>query len=195
MNVTGISGSPNANGSTAYAVKHALEAAAALGLDTRYIDLSDKVIHPCRGCWSCQKARKCRYQDDMQEIHEALRWADGIVLGSPVYFGMISGQMKVMMDRCVLFRPSYDQPFELSGKVGCGIACGGFRNGGQETTLQNMQTFFLQQGMAAINDGPPFSHAGGTIVGEAREDAVGLKTIFSMMRNLAAVLGKGGPRT
>ncbi len=194
MNVLGICGSPNADGNTAHAVKYGLSVISALGFDTRCIELHDKEIHPCRACWSCVKTRRCRIEDDMQMIHEALRWSDGVVFGSPVYFGMVSGQMKVMMDRCVVFRSGTDLDFELHGKVGCGIACGGFRNGGQETTLQNIQTFFLQQGMIVINDGPFLSHAGGTIVGNAREDGVGLKTIGNMMNNLAATLSAGTRR-
>ena len=190
MNVLGISGSPNAKGNTAYAVHYALDVISGLGFATRYIGLHDKNIHPCTGCSNCSKTRRCKFQDDMQPIYEALRWSDGVVLGSPVYFGMVSGQMKLMMDRCVLFRSSYDQPLELQGKVGCGIACGGFRNGGQETTLQNIQTFLLQQSMLVINDGPSFSHAGGTIVGDARKDKIGLKTILNTMSNLAATLDR-----
>lgn len=95
-----------------------------------------------------------------------------------------------MMDRCVVFRPGYELPLELSGKTGCGIACGGFRNGGQETTLQNIQTFLLQQNIKVINDGSGFSHAGGTIVGTAKEDSLGLKTIENLANNLRFFLNK-----
>jgi multimeric flavodoxin WrbA len=92
--------------------------------------------------------------------------------------GMVSGQMKTMMDRTVMLRVQGE--FELSGKVGAGIACGGFRNGGQELTLQCMHTFFLQQDMVAIADGPRFSHSGATIVGQAAEDDLGLQTIKNL---------------
>jgi multimeric flavodoxin WrbA len=124
----------------------------------------------------------------MEEIYEGLRWCDGLVLASPVYFGLVSGQLKTMMDRCVCFRPEYDKPLALSGKTGCGIACGGFRNGGQETTLQNMHTFLLQQDMRVINDGQGFSHAGAAVVGEARDDELGLRTVRNMAMNLLASL-------
>ena len=74
--------------------------------------------------------------------------------------------------------------FELSGKVGAGIACGGFRNGGQELTLQNMQTYLLQQDIYAIADGPGYSHSGAAIVGRAAEDAVGLQTVENLARRM-----------
>jgi len=124
----------------------------------------------------------------MEDILDAMRWSHGMLIGSPVYFGMVSGQLKVMMDRCVVLRPSYNAPMEMTGKVGGGIACGGFRNGGQETTLQNIQTFLLQQNMQVINDGLGYSHAGGTIVGEAKADHLGLRTAENLARNMAMML-------
>jgi multimeric flavodoxin WrbA len=184
MNILGISGSPNSNGNTAYAVQYALEICKAEGFEVKYVSVAGKTINPCLGCWNCTDEGTCVHIDDMVEIYDALRWCNCLILGSPVYMGMVSGQMKVLMDRCVLFRPSYNLPLKLAGKTGCGIACGGFRNGGQETTLQNIHTFLLQQNMKVINDGFPFSHAGGTIVGNAKEDSLGLETIKNMMLNL-----------
>jgi multimeric flavodoxin WrbA len=87
------------------------------------------------------------------------------------------------MDRTVLFRTG--GRFELSGRVGAGIACGGFRNGGQELTLQSMHTFFLQQDMYAIADGPRFSHSGAAIVGRAAEDKIGLQTVENVALRVA----------
>lgn len=188
MNVLGIAGSPNQKGNTAYAVQYALDILAKAGITTRFISLADKTIHPCTGCWHCTTHRDCIFEDDMAEIADALRWCDGLIIGSPVYFGMVSGQTKVMMDRCVMLRAFRDAPFELAGKVGGGIACGGFRNGGQEITLQNIQTFLLQHNMHAISDGPGYSHSGAAIVGKAQKDELGLQTVHNLAVNLIAQL-------
>ena len=188
MNVLGISGSPNAKGNTAYAVRYALDVLQGDGVSTCFISLAGKDIQPCSGCWSCTITQQCVFDDDMTEILDAMRWSDGMLLGSPVYMGMVSGQLKVMMDRCVVLRPGYEAPMELTGKVGGGIACGNFRNGGQETTLQNIHTFLLQQNMQVVNDGQGYCHAGGTIVGEAKEDSLGLCTVENLARNLALAL-------
>ncbi len=192
MNVLGISGSPHKNSNTAFALKYALGILKKQNIQTKYITLAAKKIHPCRGCWKCAQGRRCVDPDDMDEIIQAMRWCNGLVLASPVYFGLVSGQLKVMMDRCVVLRPGYDLPLEMLGKTGCGIACAGFRHGGQELTLQNIQTFLLQQGMQVINDGPPYSHSGGTIVGTAQEDILGLKTIENMMHALKSALSRRG---
>lgn len=119
----------------------------------------------------------------MTPIYDALRHCDGLILASPVYLGMVTGQMKVMMDRTLVFRAT--GRFELSGKVGGGISCGGARNGGQELTLQCMHTFFLQQDMYAIADGPRGSHSGAAIFGRADDDAMGLETVESLAQRLA----------
>lgn len=187
MNILGISGSPRKRGNTAYAMQYALDLLRAEHADTRYISLSEKTIHPCTGCWHCTKTKQCTFDDDMTEIIEAMRWCDGLVVGSPVYIGMISAQLKAVIDRSVLLRVG-EPGFEMAGKIGCGIACGGFRNGGQELTLVNIQTFLLQHNMLAISDGPRYSHSGATIVGEAQSDEVGLKTIDNLMYNLTTML-------
>jgi multimeric flavodoxin WrbA len=188
MKILGISGSPRKNGNTSFAVQHALEILRREGAETEFIPLAGKNIHACTGCWACQKDRRCVFDDDMAEILDAMRWCDGLILGSPVYFGMVSGTLKDMMDRTVPFRPHYDQEMEMAGKVGAGIACAGFRNGGQETTLQNIHTYLLQQNMRVINDGSGFSHAGGTIMGEAKDDELGLRTVENLARNMVRML-------
>lgn len=182
MLVLGICGSPHAEGNTAFALRRALSVIGEQGIETSYISLAGKQITPCDGCFGCRKGG-CHHSDDMLMIYEAMRHCDGLVLASPVYMGLITGQMKVMMDRTVVFRTG--GRFELSGRVGAGIACGGFRNGGQELTLQAMHTYFLQQDIYAIADGPRFSHSGAAIVGSAAQDRVGLETVENLALRVA----------
>lgn len=192
MNVLGIFGSLNADGNTAFAVRDALEILRRKGIQTQFIFLAGRDIHPCDGCWSCAAERQCRYQDDMEEIIAGMLWCHGLILGSPVYFGMVSGSLKVMMDRSVLLRPSYGDVMEIAWKIGGGIVCGGFRNGGQETTLQNIHLFLLQQNMRVVSDGTGYSHMGGAIVGEAKSDDLGLQTVENLARNLLFMLKQPG---
>ena len=182
MRVLGICGSPHPNGNTAYALRRALMMVEREGIETGYVSLAGKELTPCDGCFACQRGG-CVHDDDMRPLYDQMRACDGLILGSPVYMGMVSGQLKVLMDRTVVFRTG--GRFELSGRVGAGIACGGFRNGGQELTLQCMHTYFLQQDMYAIADGPRFSHSGAAIVGSAAEDAVGLATVENLALRVA----------
>jgi len=186
MKILAINGSPRANGNTAYALTYALSRFQELGVETKLIQLAELEIKPCGGCFHCI-GHDCVHEDDMKQVEEAMRWCDGLVLGSPVYMGMVTGQMKTMMDRSVTLRVN---GWQMSGKVGGGIACGGFRNGGQELTLQNMQTFFLQQDMVAVADGPHFSHSGAAVVGEAAKDPIGLQTIDNLVTKIVKTIGQ-----
>jgi multimeric flavodoxin WrbA len=185
--ILGICGSPHREGNTAYALRHALAIIEESGVSTSYMALLELNIGACDGCFACRTGR-CVHSDDMELVYEALRACDGLILASPVYMGMVTGQMKTMMDRTVLFRTG--GRFELSGKVGAGIACGGFRNGGQELTLQNMQTYLLQQDIYAIADGPGYSHSGAAIVGRAADDAIGLQTVENLARRMVQAVIK-----
>lgn len=185
LDVLGINGSPRADGNTAHALAYALGLLAQEGFTTATVALSGRTIHPCDGCWACRQG-PCVHDDDMSPICEQLRRCRFLLVASPVYMGMPPGQLKVMMDRSVALRARRGQEFALSGKHAAGIACGGFRNGGQEFTLQCLHTFFLQHDMLVIADGPRFSHSGATIVGRTDDDEVGKETI----RNLAARIGR-----
>jgi multimeric flavodoxin WrbA len=185
--VLGICGSPRPSGGTAQALHHALEILQSYEIETEYIGLSDKTITPCDGCLHCNLG-KCRWDDDMLKIYEAMEHCDGLILASPVYFGQVSGQLKTLMDRTILFRTG--GRFKLSGKIGAGIACGGFRNGGLELTLQCMHTFFLQQDMMVISDGPSYSHSGAAVISAPSRDAEGNRTIESLARRMAKALQK-----
>jgi len=187
MKVLGISGSPNKNGSTAYAVRYALDALEKDGLETRYLSLAGREIHPCTGCWKCAETGQCIFDDDMAEIIDGMKWCHGLILASPVYFGLITGQMKVMMDRSAPIR-AHKNAFGMAGKIGGGIACGAFRNGGQELTLQCIHTLMFQHNMRLVSDGPPYAHSGATIVGQAEDDELGLKTVANLAKNIATML-------
>ncbi|MBN1120594.1 MAG: flavodoxin family protein [Anaerolineae bacterium] len=192
MKVLGISGSLNTNGSTAYAVQHALEHLMEKGVTTRYLTVAGRDITPCDGCWACRDAGVCVYGgDDMDEIVDSMRWCDALIVGSPVYFGLLSGPLKIVMDRSLVLRTG-DERFEMTGKPGAGIACGGFRNGGQEMTLKCIQTWMLIHNMIVVSDGAPFSHFGATIVDDARSDELGLKTVRNMADHLQAVTARMG---
>ncbi len=188
MRILGLSGSRRADGSTAFAVKHALRAAEAEGADTAYLSVAGRKIEPCLGCWTCAERGTCVHDDDMGEIVEEMRRCDGIIIGSPVYFGLVSSQLKTVMERCVVLRPSYEKPYAMSGKIGGGIACAGFRHGGQELTLQNISTFLMQLHVMAVSDGPGFSHSGAAIAGEAKDDETGLRMAENLARNMVRLL-------
>jgi multimeric flavodoxin WrbA len=99
MNIIGFSGSPRRDGSTAWAVGQVLDGAKDVGAITHFFSASDLDIKPCQGCLGCTKGDGCVIKDDMRKIYAALKTADALVLGAPIYMGQMSAQAKAFTDR------------------------------------------------------------------------------------------------
>ena len=102
MKILAVNGSPRGEGSnTQIMLKAFLKGAASEGADTEIILLSEKTIHPCKGCWACwvKTPGKCIQKDDMGEILEKLWASDLLLFASPLYVDCVSGLMKNFMDR------------------------------------------------------------------------------------------------
>ena len=99
MNIIGVSASPHKAGNTAWAVDTILEGAREQGAQTESWYFSDLDIKPCGGCLGCVKGDGCVIDDDMQKLYSALKRADALVLGSPIYMGQMTAQAKIFADR------------------------------------------------------------------------------------------------
>jgi multimeric flavodoxin WrbA len=99
MRVLGIVGSPRKNGNTEILMREALRIARDAGGGTDMFLMSEKQVAPCDACGTCFEVGSCVVQDDMQELYDLMERADGIIIGSPVYFGSVSAQTKAIMDR------------------------------------------------------------------------------------------------
>ncbi len=89
VRIIGLSASPRKDGNTEILVKEALKAAKRKGAETEFISLAGKEIQPCQACYNCrleESKGKCAIEDDLPEIFEKFKKADGIIIGSPVYF-------------------------------------------------------------------------------------------------------------
>jgi multimeric flavodoxin WrbA len=99
MNIVGFIGSPRSTGSTAWAVNKVLEGASEQGATVQTFKTGSLELKPCQGCLGCTKGDGCVLKDDMQQIYAALKTADALVLGAPIYMGQMSGQAKIFTDR------------------------------------------------------------------------------------------------
>ncbi|MDD6286547.1 MAG: flavodoxin family protein [Methanobacteriaceae archaeon] len=184
MKVVGIVGSPRSKGNTEFLVQTALNRIASEGIETKLITLHDKDINFCRGCDACKKTDKCVIDDDMIDITEIVRDADGIIMSSPVYFGDMTGLAKTFIDRLRPLRNNH----ALKNTVCGAISTGGFRNGGQESTIASIHDFFLIQGAIIIGDNRPTAHYGGTGAGNTSADDVGIETSVNLATRMVDVL-------
>ena len=101
MKVCIVNSSPRFGGNCDVLCQQFAKGAGDAGHAVERIDLREKDLHPCLGCYGCRNTHVCVRKDDMQEILPKLIEADVIVLASPVYFYSVSSQMKMMIDRCV----------------------------------------------------------------------------------------------
>lgn len=193
INILGISGSPRPK-ATDYAVQEALKYAQdKYSANTRYFSASKKKLNFCIHCDYCIRTKEgCIHKDDISsELYEMMEWADAWVIGTPVYQGTVSGQTKVMMDRCraILAR----DPKLFKNKVGMAIADGGDRVGGQEPAIQTILNFYVISEMIPVGGGSFGANLGGTFWSKDKgaegiiEDEEGMKGLRRTMDNLVAM--------
>ncbi|MEG6584799.1 flavodoxin family protein [Dendrosporobacter sp. 1207_IL3150] len=105
MKVLAFVGSPRGNGNTARMVDAVCKGAAAVGHDIETINVTRLNIHDCTACCACKvgKVEYCALNDDMQKLYPKIIEADCIVVGTPVYMGQMSGQLKNFFDRWYTF--------------------------------------------------------------------------------------------
>jgi multimeric flavodoxin WrbA len=103
MKVTAFQSSPRIDGNTDILLKETLKPIYESGHDVKLFKLNFMNIKPCQDCGGCDKTGKCIINDDMDEIYDAIREADRIILASPIFFFGLSAQAKIMIDRCQSF--------------------------------------------------------------------------------------------
>lgn len=192
MKVLGICGSPR-DGATEFLLKNALKDLESESIETRFITVRDKDISPCTHCNECVDTKgKCSIYDDMDEIYDALREADGIILASPIHFGSISAQLKAVIDRCqAMIMEDLDI---FKNKVGISIVVGGDRSGGQELAIQQINTFYLLNKIIPVSGGSFGANLGACLWSQddgaegVKNDEYGLKTLDMTIKNFKEFL-------
>ncbi|MBC8875662.1 MAG: flavodoxin family protein [Planctomycetes bacterium] len=188
MKVLGISGSPRSGGNTELLIQTALKELESEGLETEFISLADREIRPCDGCAACvgMNPPAC-VQDDpgFEGIIDAFREADGILVGSPVYFGSATPQTMALLDRVGYV--SYRNDKFLRHKVGAAIVVA--RRAGQNFTFAQLNYFFLINEMF-VPGSTYWNIAIGKEKGEVASDEEGMQTVKNLAGNMAFLLRK-----
>ena len=193
MKIIGICGSPR-EGATEFLLKKALsDLEKEESFETQFITVKDKNISPCTHCNDCVESKgKCSISDDMDEIYEALRQADGIIMASPIHFGSISAQLKAVIDRCqAMIMEDLDI---FKNKVGISIVVGGDRSGGQDLAIQQINTFYLLNKIIPVSGGSFGANLGACLWSQdggaegVMEDEYGLKTLDMTINNFKEFL-------
>ena len=108
MYILGINGSPRRGGNTDILLDKVLEGAKAKGVKTEKVVLNALKFSPCQECDKLSNDGSCIIEDDMQPLYKKIKEADAIILTSPIFFGSLSAQTKMMIDRFqCLWRAKY----------------------------------------------------------------------------------------
>jgi multimeric flavodoxin WrbA len=186
MKVLAISGSPRPQGNTWHLLTETLKVLASHGLETEYISLHDQNIQPCKACLKCATDKnRCAQEDDFMPIYTAMSQADGLLVGSPVYFGSATPNLMALLDRAGYVARQGDNPFYR--KVGSPVVVA--RRAGVNFTFAQLQFWFTIMGMYM----PGASYwpiAYGLKPGDVAQDAEGLKTMTDLADNLAWLMKK-----
>jgi multimeric flavodoxin WrbA len=189
LKVLAINGSPRKKGNTQILIDEAVKELEKNKIEVERIMVTDYDILPCTGCDACSKKRwACPISDDAIEVLKKMADSDGILIGSPVYCGGVTAQLKALLDRTVI---PY-QGAELKDKVGGAITVGGAKNGGQELTLMQLNAFFLMHDMvvASAEGGNYGGMATGNDRGEVKEDEEGMKKARAVGTRMAHLLNR-----
>ena len=115
MKAIAINGSPRKDWNTGTLLKKSLEGAASVGAETEIIHLYDYVFKGCVSCFACktrdgESYGKCAIKDDMAPVYEKIKEIDALFLGSPIYFGDVTGEMRSFIERLLFPYLVYSSP-------------------------------------------------------------------------------------
>ncbi|MBQ8624430.1 MAG: flavodoxin family protein [Oscillospiraceae bacterium] len=180
MKVLLLNGSPKANGNTAVALREMEKIFLAEGIDTEIVHVGNKDIRGCVACVSCYQTGKCSINDIVNELAPKLEEADGLVVGSPVYYASANATLVALLQR--LF---YSTHFDKTMKVGASVAVA--RRGGCSSTFDELNKFFTISGMPVASS-QYWNSVHGAAPGQANEDAEGLQTMRTLARNMTFLM-------
>lgn len=180
MKVLLINGSPKAKGNTAFALEQMAEVFADQGIEAEIIHVGNLPIRGCIACGSCYKTGKCVIDDVVNEMAPKFEEADGIVVGSPVYYASANATLIAFLDR--LF---YSTHFDKRMKVGASVVIA--RRGGCSSTFDELNKYFTISGMPIASSHYWNSIHGGK-PGEASQDAEGIATMRNLAKNMAFLM-------
>jgi len=189
ISIVGINGSPDKEGNTNYLLQTGLETARTLGARTDIIHVGEILRQmSVPFCTNCSAPCKgiCAVNTPMAEVLDIIRSADGIIIGSPVYFGTMSGQLKAFWDKLRCLRAEK----KLLNTVGGVIAVGFSRNGGQEGTISAIHEMMLVQGMTIVGGGHEeydCGHYGVAAQRPARDDKYAIERTAIMVKRICEV--------
>ncbi len=180
MKVLLINGSPHKEGTTYTALSEVAKTLESEGIETEIFQVGNLRVSGCSACFACKKLGKCVMNDEVNTAAEKLRDADGIVIGSPVYYAAPNGTLLGFLDR--LFCSS---GFDKRDKVGAAVVCA--RRGGCTASFDVLNKYFSISGMP-IATSTYWNQVHGASGEDAALDLEGMLCMRSLARNMAFLI-------
>ncbi len=180
MKVLIVNGSPHPNGNTATALAEMQKVFAAEGVETTLLQVGNKAVRGCVACGSCREKGKCVFDDVVNEAAPLFEAADGLVVGTPVYYASANATLVAFLDR--LF---FSAPFDKTMKVGASVVVA--RRGGCSATFDELNKYFTISGMP-VAPSQYWNSVHGLVTGEAEKDAEGLQSMRTLARNMTFLM-------
>lgn len=172
MRVLAINGSPRKNGNT-YQMLSAVLKSIGDGVGKKLIQLKGYKLTPCDACYSCVNGRGCHIKDDVEKILEKMVTADVIIVGSPVYYGSITPEVRMLCDRI-----GFMSQGKLESKIGVPVTVA--RRWGHINAMMQIVTWFLNLGMIVPGPGGGWCSATARDIGDFEKDKEGVEIAGKM---------------
>ncbi len=186
MKVIALNGSANPKGNTATALDRVCAVLRKQGVETERVEIGAKAMHGCVACRQCgeKKNRRCALDGDLlNSVIDRILDADGLVVGSPVYYAGINGALKSLLDRLFFVASANGGLFRH--KVGAGLVA--VRRGGEIAAWDQINKYFTLSEMF-VPSGNYWNMAFGLAPGEAARDGEGMQTMEVLGANFAWLL-------
>lgn len=181
MKVLLINGSPRKAGNTFLALAEVASALNENGIGTRIVHIGNKPVYGCIGCNKCDGQGQCIFKDEAYtRICESLQDADGIVVGSPVFYAGPNGALCAVLDR-IFYSCGRLLAYKPAAAV---VAC---RRGGASAAFDRLNKYFTISNMPVVSS-RYWNDVHGMLPGEAAQDAEGKQTMRTLGRNMAWML-------
>ena len=175
-----LNGSPRAKGCTAAALGEMIAVFQAEGIETELVQVGSQNIRGCVACGFCEKNGRCVVNDLVNQAAPKLEAADGLVIGSPVYYGSPNGTLLSFLDRRF-----YSTSFSKHMKVGAAVvSC---RRGGNTASFDVLNKYFTISGMPVASS-TYWNQVHGFTAGDVKKDLEGLQTMRNLARNMAFMI-------
>ena len=176
-----LNGSPHADGCTATALNEMIGVFEKEGIETELVQVGSHDIRGCIGCGKCREKGKCVFDDLVNEVAEKFATADGLVVGSPVYYGSPNGTILAFMDRLFYSSGKIDKHM----KVGAAVVSA--RRGGNTASFDALNKYFTISAMP-VASGTYWNQVHGFRAEDVKKDLEGLQTMRNLARNMAFMI-------